>query len=158
MNDLDRPVIEGEINAMTDEEVTAALALSAEREDVEDPPITAPATGSKPVTVTDDNSSDEDNEEDDDPTNRYSMPLPPPRNPRLGLDIPVRPYVSQKDRSERYEADSRFSVPRDLREQTIESVRARRAPIPTIESQTKPPSKFKGEEMSFIKVNLLLHE
>src|SRR5947207_6005488 len=94
LNDLNRAVIEGEINAMTDEEVTAALASSADREDVQDPPIAAPATGPKPVTVTDDNSSDEDNEEDDDPTNRYSMPLPPPRNPRLGLDIPVRPYVS----------------------------------------------------------------
>ena len=42
---------------------------------------------------------------------------------------------------------------RALRESTSDSVRARRAPVPTIESQTKPPSKFKGE-MSFIKVDV----
>ena len=32
-------------------------------------------------------------------------------------------------------------------------MRARRAPVATIESQTKPPSKFRGEEMSFVKVD-----
>jgi hypothetical protein len=35
-------------------------------------------------------------------------------------------------------------------------MRARRAPVPTIESQTKTPTKFKGEEMSFIKVDVFL--
>ena len=132
LNDFDRAVIEGEINAMTDEEVTAALASSAEKEDVQDPPVTAPATGPKPVIVTDDNSSEEEEEEvqdpppgilprvpkpidftdfdddNDDPTNRYSMPLPP-RNPRHGLDIPVQPYLPR--RTMRYEEDLRSQHP-----------------------------------------------
>lgn len=45
-------MIPSEFNAMTDEEVTAALASSA-KETVEDPPITGPATGPKAVTVSD---------------------------------------------------------------------------------------------------------
>jgi hypothetical protein len=52
----------------------------------------------------------------------------------------------------------RPSVTRSFRESTADSVRARRAPVPTIESQTKPPSKFKGEEMSFIKVDVFLRK
>ena len=52
LNDFDRAVIEGEINAMTDEEVTAALASSAakklrvarrRKEDVQDPPDQGPS-------------------------------------------------------------------------------------------------------------------
>ena len=74
LNDFDKAVIEGEINVMTDEEVTAALVSSAEKEDVEDFLIMVPAMGPEPVTVTDDNSDDENIEEDDDPTNRYSIP------------------------------------------------------------------------------------
>ena len=35
-------------------------------------------------------------------------------------------------------------------------MRVGRAPVPTIESQTKRPTKFKGEEMFFIKVDVFL--
>ena len=85
------------------------------------------------------------------------MPLPPIRNPRHGLDLPVQPYLPR--RTVRYEEeDLRHSIPRSLRESTADSVHARRAPVRTIESQTKPPSKFKGEEMSFIKVDVFLRK
>jgi hypothetical protein len=72
LNDFERAVIEGEINAMTDEEVTAALASSVEREDVQDPPDEPSVKGPKTVTVTDDNS----NEEEEDEGKRKSRTLP----------------------------------------------------------------------------------
>src|ERR1700685_2529294 len=185
-SDMQRSVIEGEINAMSDEEVTAALAslrVGIEEEDVLDPLLpetapaaTAPATEIRSVTVEDVNSDDGDSnghngaisDDDDDPTNRYSLPeIPAPRptsDPTASLprvprvpDLPVEPYVSP--RRVRYDEFPRISVPRDFaRESTTESVRARRTPIPTIESQTKPPTKFKGEEMSFLKVDVFLNK
>lgn len=81
---------------------------------------------------------------------------PPPRNPRPKLDIPVQPYLPH--RIMRYEEDLHPSIPRSLREFTTNSIRARRPPIPTIESRTKLPSKFKGEEMSFIKIDVFLRK
>src|SRR5437667_10635520 len=64
LNDIDRAVIEGEINAMTDEEVTAALASFAEEEDVQDPPGKPSAKRPKTVTITDDNSGEEEEDEE----------------------------------------------------------------------------------------------
>jgi hypothetical protein len=70
-------------------------------------------------------------------------------------DIPVQPYVSQ--RRVRYEEPRRVDLPREFaREPTTDSMRARRTPIPTIESQSKPPTKFKGEDSTFIKVDVFL--
>src|ERR1700733_9367206 len=179
-NDMQRSVIEGEIIAMSDEQVTAALTSihamhTKQEEDVQDPLSTGTATEPKPVTVESIDSNDGDSsDKDGDPTNRYSAPFPPPRTPLrmdtpfrmprpppLRADVPVDPYISQ--RRVRYEDPfQRTSLPRDslprdfIKESTTESMRARRAPIPTIESQTKPPTKFKGEEASFIKVDVFL--
>jgi hypothetical protein len=165
LTDVVKLGVEVEIGAMTDEEVTAALAsiryeetsrvLEDEKEDVQDSPLSTPAVVLKHVTVTDDDNDDED------PTNRYSMPFTRVKDP----EAPIHAYVSQQRPHVRFDQPahplSRDSVPRDsvarnLRESTTDSVGARRAPIPTIESQTKPPEKFKGEEMSFIKVDVFL--
>jgi hypothetical protein len=193
LRDFDKAIIEGEINAMTDEEVTAALASFHEeensKEEVQDPPperaapTTAAARSHNPVTVEDVPASDES---DNDPTDRYSRPIPqfkpmapapfpqyttdiPP--PQFGQDIlgprssdprlPIEPYTSRRVRYEPaplrpstprdepmpHNPLPRNSIPRDsmppeFREPTTESMRARRAPIPTTESQTKPPAKF----------------
>src|SRR5271155_5121943 len=182
-HDIQRPVIEGEINAMSDGEVTAALAslrIGKDEEEVEDPLVTgtapaatAPVAKPQPVTVEDGRSNNGDtgeNSDSDDPTNGYSRPeIPAPPLPtarpddaitssRHGPDIPdipVEPYISQ--RRLRYEEPRRADIPREFaRESTTDSMRARRTPIPTIESQSKPPSKFKGEDSSFIKVDVFL--
>ena len=164
LTDVAKYGIEVEIGAMTDEEVTAALAsirheeassvLEDEKEEVQDPPLSMPGVP-KHVTVTDDDNNDED------PTDRYSMPF----TRVTDTEVPIHPYVSQQRPPVRFDQPvhplprnsvPRDSVPRDLRESTTDSVRARRAPIPTIESQTKPPAKFKGEEMSFVKVDVFL--
>jgi hypothetical protein len=163
LNNIEKAVVEGGINAMTDEEVTAALAsirheetssvLEDGRVEVLDPPLSMQARVPKLVIVTDD--------DNDVPTDRYSMPFTGVTNP----DVPVRPYVSPQRPPLRFDQpvpglsrDSvpRDSVPHDFRESTTDSVRARRTPIPTIESQTKPPAKFKSEEMSFVKVDVFL--
>ena len=156
LTDVAKHGIEVEIGAMTDEEVTAALAsirqetssvLEEEKGEVQDSPFSMPTGVPRPVTVMDIDSDDED------PTDRYSMPFIRKPDP----DIPVHPYVSQQRPPVRFgDSVPRDSVPRDVRESTTSSVRARRAPVPTIESQTKPPSKFKGEEMSFVKVDVFL--
>jgi hypothetical protein len=183
-NDIERSVIEGAINAMSDGEVTAALAslrIGMDEEEVEDPLVTgtpaatAPVAKPPPVTVEDGSSNNghtgENSDSDDDPTNRYSLPdirapplphptprpdgtVPSSRGPDIP-DIPVQPYVSQ--RHVRYEEPRRVDLPREFaRESTTDSMRARRAPIPTIESQSKPPTKFKGEDSTFIKVDVFL--
>ena len=117
-----------EINAMSDEEVSAALAsprphepssVLEEKEEVQDPPVTMRRRG-KPTSVSD---------QEEGPTNPSHR------------------------RSVRYNEDDRLG---HRHGSTSGSERARRAPIPTIESQTKPPTKFKGEEMSFIKVDVFL--
>jgi hypothetical protein len=179
LTEFDKAAMEGEIIAMTDEAVAAALtAFALKEEDVEDspspPPAPAPsASGPEPVTVQDGNDpSDNDISDDEDPTNRYSkipLPLSPPPAPRRQPtretpkdDVPVHPYVPE--RRVRYDPapdpfdEFRYTpAPREfMREGTTDSMRARRAPVPTIESQTKPPTKFKGEEMSFIKVDVFL--
>src|ERR1700685_1758034 len=122
-NDIERSVIEGEIRAMSDGEVTAALAslhIGKDEEEVQDPLVTgttaatAPVARPPPVAVEDGSShADENSDSDDDPTNRYSLPeirAPPPlphptprpdatvpssRGPDIP-DIPVQPYVSQR--------------------------------------------------------------
>src|SRR5271163_3226199 len=184
LTDFDRAALVGEITAMTDDAVTAALTASAlKEEDVEDspspPPAPAPsASGPEPVTVTvqDGNDpSEHDISDDEDPTNRYSkipLPLSPPPAPRRQPtretpkdDVPVHPYVPERrvrydsasDPFDEFERRYTGPAPREfMREGTTDSMRARRAPVPTIESQTKPPAKFKGEEMSFIKVDVFL--
>jgi Retrotransposon gag protein/Retroviral aspartyl protease/Zinc knuckle len=192
LTDFDKAALVGEIIAMTDEAVSAALAsFRLKEEDVEDspspPPAPAPpAPGPRPVTVEDVGSNDPSDrnvsDDDEDPTDRYNtIPLPPspPPAPRRQPpretpkdDIPVHPYVPQRraryeepDPSREFRRTEPIFAPRTsftphpgefMREMTTESMRARRAPVPTIESQTKPPNKFKGEEMSFIKVDVFL--
>jgi hypothetical protein len=171
LGEFDKDAIEVEIIAMTDEEVTAAL-LSIQKKDVKDVPVPPKGRG-KTVTVEDVDSNEDSDDADDanagDLPRRSTMPPPPakparPARPSLLDDIPVIPYKSAKlGRTDLlHEPDptylyQHFSPPREFeREATTESMRARRAPVPTIESQTKPPAKFKGEEMSFIKVDVFL--
>src|SRR5271170_1097869 len=109
---FDKAALVGEIIAMTDKAVSAALAsFRLKEEDVEDspspPPVSArPTSGPRPVTVEDggDDSLEHDvTDDDEDPTDRYSkVPLPPspPPAPRRQPtretpkdDIPVHPYV-----------------------------------------------------------------
>ena len=72
-NDIERAIIDGEINAMSDEEVTAALAsVETKEEEVEDPLPNVPPTGHRPITVEDVDSNEGD---DPDPTNRYRESL-----------------------------------------------------------------------------------
>ena len=169
LTDFDKATIEGEILAMTDEAVTAALDSSRlTEEDVKDstpppppperPASAPPAMRAKPITVMDVDDNDESDHHvlDRDPTDRYRS-IPAPIHP--AKDIPFHPYVPE--RRVRYanptdEFRATAPVSGFVREMTTESMRARRAPIPTIESQTKPPAKFKGEEMSFIKVDVFL--
>ena len=84
---------------------------------------------------------------DNDPINLYSQ-LFAPGNPPV-LVLPVHPYVLQCP-------SVRYEFPHDYRETTVESMHARCMPVPMIESQTKPPAKFKGEEKSFVKVDVFL--
>jgi Retrotransposon gag protein len=188
LTDFDKAALVGEIEAMSDEAITAALASADSKEgDVEDapppPPPRGPATsapGPKPVTVQDgsdpsdpsepSNPSNSNVSDDEDPTDRYSKlprsPTPPRRSATRQPpkdEIPVHPYVTDKhvrykSPFEQFERRYASAPPREpfMRESTTDSMRARRAPVPTIESQTKPPTKFKGEEMSFIKVDVFL--
>ena len=56
-----------------------------------------------------------------------------------------------------YEDPRCISMPREFaRESTTDSMPARHTPIPTIESQSKPPTRFKGEDSTFIKVDVFL--
>src|ERR1700733_4070657 len=91
-NDMQRSVIEGEIIAMSDEQVTAALtsihAMHTKQEEVPDPLVTGTATGPKPVTVESADSNDSDS--DDDPTSRYSRPPFSPVRPEMPARPPFR--------------------------------------------------------------------
>jgi hypothetical protein len=129
--------------------------LEGEKGDVHEPPVSISTGVPKPVTITDDDN------DDDDPTNRYSTPF----IHQSDLDIPVHPYISQQRPPMRFDDPvprfSRSSVPhdsilRDFRELITESISARRTPVPTTESRTKPPMMFKGEEKSFVKVDVFL--
>jgi outer membrane biosynthesis protein TonB len=117
LTNFDRAALVGEITAMDDEAVTAALtAFALKEEEVEDSPSPKPApapsaSGPKPVTVEDGGSNDPSDhvsdDDDEDPTNRYSkipLPMSPPPAPRRKPtretpkdDIPVHPLSRRSD-------------------------------------------------------------
>jgi len=47
------------------------------------------------------------------------------------------PYLTRQRLSVNYDENLHFSITQDLRKPTMDSIHARRAPIPAIESQTK---------------------